>query len=263
MTQNDLDNGRLICLIGVAPTYPAEFVIFRIGQWTADAAARPEEEHMAIHATTRTARSTSWSSSAATGHGDEGQIVGGFSDVSGLGIEVKLLRVPQRQRARSTHVRKVAEHAQAPTTSPSSAALVGDRRLFDWLKGDARGRPSTAQTVTITLLDEAREPVATLSCLNAQPKKWVGPTLAAKGGGEVAMEELHLVARGHRVPVVPACRRPALTLGAPGRLSTQPDAPIRALHRRAHGRGALRRRRAARAVRPPLFDAPLGAAAVP
>jgi hypothetical protein len=28
MTQNDLDNDLLICLIGVAPTYPAEFVIF-------------------------------------------------------------------------------------------------------------------------------------------------------------------------------------------------------------------------------------------
>jgi hypothetical protein len=37
MTQNDIDNGRLICLIGVAPTKPAEFVIFRIGQFTADA----------------------------------------------------------------------------------------------------------------------------------------------------------------------------------------------------------------------------------
>lgn len=36
MTQNDLDNGRLVCLIGVAPLKPAEFVIFRIGQWTAD-----------------------------------------------------------------------------------------------------------------------------------------------------------------------------------------------------------------------------------
>ena len=36
MTQNDLDNGRLVCLIGVAPVRPAEFVIFRIGQWTAD-----------------------------------------------------------------------------------------------------------------------------------------------------------------------------------------------------------------------------------
>ncbi|MBX3081419.1 MAG: phage tail sheath family protein [Anaerolineae bacterium] len=37
MTQNDLDNGRLICLIGVAVIKPAEFVIFRIGQKTADA----------------------------------------------------------------------------------------------------------------------------------------------------------------------------------------------------------------------------------
>jgi phage tail sheath protein FI len=37
MTQNDLDNGRLVCLIGVAVVKPAEFVIFRIGQWTAAA----------------------------------------------------------------------------------------------------------------------------------------------------------------------------------------------------------------------------------
>jgi phage tail sheath protein FI len=36
MTQNDLDNGRLVCLIGVAVVKPAEFVIFRIGQMTAD-----------------------------------------------------------------------------------------------------------------------------------------------------------------------------------------------------------------------------------
>jgi hypothetical protein len=36
MTQNDIDNGRLVCLIGVAAIKPAEFVIFRIGQWTAD-----------------------------------------------------------------------------------------------------------------------------------------------------------------------------------------------------------------------------------
>jgi phage tail sheath protein FI len=35
MTQADLDNGRLVCLIGVAPLEPAEFVIFRIGQMTA------------------------------------------------------------------------------------------------------------------------------------------------------------------------------------------------------------------------------------
>jgi len=37
MTQNDLDNGRLIVEIGIAVVNPAEFVIFRIGQKTADA----------------------------------------------------------------------------------------------------------------------------------------------------------------------------------------------------------------------------------
>jgi transposase-like protein len=37
MTQDDLDNGRLICVIGVAPVKPAEFVIFRIAQRTAGA----------------------------------------------------------------------------------------------------------------------------------------------------------------------------------------------------------------------------------
>ncbi|SFB16089.1 hypothetical protein SAMN05216312_104119 [Cohnella sp. OV330] len=34
MTQDDIDNGRLICVIGVAPVKPAEFVIFRITQKT-------------------------------------------------------------------------------------------------------------------------------------------------------------------------------------------------------------------------------------
>ena len=33
LTQDDIDNGRLIVLIGVAPVKPAEFVIFRIAQW--------------------------------------------------------------------------------------------------------------------------------------------------------------------------------------------------------------------------------------
>lgn len=37
MTQDDIDNGRLICVIGVAPVKPAEFVIFRITQKTGDA----------------------------------------------------------------------------------------------------------------------------------------------------------------------------------------------------------------------------------
>jgi phage tail sheath protein FI len=37
MTQTDIDNGRLIVLVGVAPVKPAEFVIIRIGLFTARA----------------------------------------------------------------------------------------------------------------------------------------------------------------------------------------------------------------------------------
>jgi phage tail sheath protein FI len=33
MTQDDIDNGRLVMIIGVAPVFPAEFVIIQIGQW--------------------------------------------------------------------------------------------------------------------------------------------------------------------------------------------------------------------------------------
>jgi len=36
MTQDDIDNGRLICLVGIAPVKPAEFVIIRISQKTRD-----------------------------------------------------------------------------------------------------------------------------------------------------------------------------------------------------------------------------------
>ena len=34
MTEDDLQNGRLVCVVGVAPVFPAEFVIFRIQQKT-------------------------------------------------------------------------------------------------------------------------------------------------------------------------------------------------------------------------------------
>ena len=50
--------------------------------------------------------------------------------------------------------------------------------------------------MTISLLDEARNAVATWKLLFAQPKKWTGPTLAAKGGTDVAMEELVLCHQG-------------------------------------------------------------------
>ena len=35
MTQNDIDNGRIIVVVGFAPVQPAEFVVIRIALMTA------------------------------------------------------------------------------------------------------------------------------------------------------------------------------------------------------------------------------------
>ena len=125
------------------------------------------------------------------GDGAEDQVAAGFSDVSGLANEVHYVEYRNGNDPRND-VRKIA------TTNTTKdvvlkRGLIGDRRLFDWLKATREGRPDR-RTVTIVLLDEARVPVCEFVLQGAQPKKWVGPTLAAKGGGEVAMEELHLVA---------------------------------------------------------------------
>ena len=42
MSQDDIMNGRLICEVGIAPSRPAEFVIFRVTQFTSDAAGGGE-----------------------------------------------------------------------------------------------------------------------------------------------------------------------------------------------------------------------------
>lgn len=123
--------------------------------------------------------------------GGEDQIVGGFADVSGLGNEVKYSEY-RNGNDKENHVRKVGNTNTTDDVS-LKRGMIGDLRLFTWLK-ETREGAHEPQTVTITLLDEARAPVCSWILQSAQPKKWVGPTLAAKGGGEVAMEELQLVA---------------------------------------------------------------------
>jgi phage tail-like protein len=129
----------------------------------------------------------------AQGTGDLGTIVGGFSDVSGLGYEVKYSEYRNGNEKFNT-VRKIPNtHSLDEITL--KRGLMGSDDLFAWLK-TVRDGTADPRTVVITLLDEARNAVATWTLRNAQPKKWTGPTLAAKGGGEVAMEELHLVHEG-------------------------------------------------------------------
>ena len=127
------------------------------------------------------------------GAGDESSVVAGFSDVSGLGSEISYSEYRNGNEKPNT-VRKIAKTFKNDDIT-LKRGLIGSKDLFDWVKAVREG-DHDPRTVVITLLDEARQPVVTFKLLKAQPKKWVGPTLAAKGGGEVAMEELHLVHEG-------------------------------------------------------------------
>ncbi|HEX8980072.1 MAG TPA: phage tail protein [Parasulfuritortus sp.] len=124
------------------------------------------------------------------GTGDESSVIAGFSDASGLSQEINYSEYRNGNDKVNT-VRKVANTFKHEDVT-LKRGLIGATDLFQWVK-DVREGGDGRRTVTITVLDEARNPVAAFKLTNAQPKKWVGPTLAAKGGGEVAMEELHLV----------------------------------------------------------------------
>lgn len=127
------------------------------------------------------------------GDGSEGSIIGGFSDASGLGVDVNYSEYRNGSERFNT-VRKVPNTHKVDDVT-LKRGLVGSTDLFEWVKTVRDGTTDT-RPVTITLLDEARNQVAQWRLRNAQPKKWTGPTLAAKGGGEVAMEELSLVHEG-------------------------------------------------------------------
>lgn len=127
------------------------------------------------------------------GSGSPGEVIGGFSDVSGLATEIDYADY-RNGNDRVNTSRKIANvHKFDDVTL--KRGVVGSTDLFEWVGTVAAGTPDS-RDVDIILLDEERNIVATWHLLNAQPKKWSGPTLSAKGGTEAAMEEFVLVHEG-------------------------------------------------------------------
>jgi phage tail-like protein len=127
------------------------------------------------------------------GDGAEGSIIGGFSDVTGLGVDINYSEYRNGNEKFNTTRKIPNTHKLDDVTL--KRGIVGSDDLYSWIK-EVRDGAADARTVSVTLLDEARNAVITWRLRRAQPKKWAGPTLSAKGGGEVAMEELHLVHEG-------------------------------------------------------------------
>ncbi len=118
--------------------------------------------------------------------------LGGFSDVSGIGTENTVAEY-RNGNDPENHVRKVpGVHKVSDVTL--KRGIVNSADLMEWIEAVRRTGVVAQRTVTITLRDEASQPVQTWTLRGVVPLKYTGPTLAAKGGGDVAMEELVLSA---------------------------------------------------------------------
>ena len=128
---------------------------------------------------------------------DGGELFGGFSDVSGIGSEIKVAEYRNGDE-KENHVRKVpGTHTVSDTTL--KRGIVNSKTLWEWIQKTRSIGPAAQKTVTIQLLDEAHNPVQAWVLRGAIPMKYTGPTLAGKGGGEVAMEEVVLSAEAIEV----------------------------------------------------------------
>ena len=127
------------------------------------------------------------------GDGSEGEVTGGFSEVSGLNAEVAVAEY-RNGYAPVAYVTKIPGIHKAGDVT-LKRGVIGAQNLYDWLELARAGDLSAKRNVEIKLKAEnasSQTAVVTWKLFNAMPIKWTGPTLTAKGGTDVAMEELVL-----------------------------------------------------------------------
>lgn len=125
------------------------------------------------------------------GNSNAKAVEAGFQEVSGLGMEVTEAEY-RTGNDPENHVRKMNGIYKA-TDVTLKRGVIGVTDFFGWIKLVRDGDQNQRKTVKIELLDEAHAgTVVTWTLANAKPKSYKGPTLNAKGGTDVAIEELVL-----------------------------------------------------------------------
>lgn len=120
--------------------------------------------------------------------------VGGFSDVSGLMTELTVAEY-RNGNDKENHVQKIQGiHKVGDVTL--KRGVIDTKQVWEWIKESRTSGPAAKRQVRITLRDESGKDQQVWTLTNVLPLKWSGPTLAGKGGGDVAMEELVLSCEG-------------------------------------------------------------------
>ena len=128
-------------------------------------------------------------------------LLGGFSDVSGLSTEIHISEYRNGNESESA-VRKVPGSYKVGDVT-LKRGVVNTIPMFNWHLQTRKYGIAAQRDVVITMQDESGSPVQKWTLRRAVPMKYTGPTLAGKGGGEVAMEELVLSAEGFEVAPAP------------------------------------------------------------
>jgi phage tail-like protein len=122
----------------------------------------------------------------------EGILAGGFSECSGLQVEVEFEEY--RAGGQNEFIHRFAGATKYPPLILKHGLTQIDG-LWAWHQDVARGEKIQRRNGTIYLLDRKRIPVMWWDFREALPTKWTGPDLRADAGG-VAVESVELAHRG-------------------------------------------------------------------
>ncbi len=122
------------------------------------------------------------------GFGDSGSFQAGFQEISGLGNEITIAEY-RNGNEKANHVRKVAGMNKI-TDVTFKRGVTGSLQIYQWLLAIRTGSPQR-RSVRIELRDETgTKTVMSWKLFNAMIMKYTGPTLNAKGGTDLAIEEM-------------------------------------------------------------------------
>jgi phage tail-like protein len=120
--------------------------------------------------------------------GDATTTRGGFQEVTGMNIEVTSAEY-RAGNSPSNHPVKVNGVYKVGDVT-FKRGLIGATDLYDMIDKTRTGQNAVIPVVTVTLQDEAHQPVMTWKLLNARAIRYTAPPLNAKTGTDVAIEEL-------------------------------------------------------------------------
>jgi phage tail-like protein len=122
----------------------------------------------------------------------QGLVLGGFSEVTGLQVEIEV--EDYREGGLNSHLHRLAGPTRYPSNLVLRRGVTDGALLWEWQQEVIGGKPARRHG-SVALLDSVGEQAARWDFIAAYPVRWTGPELRASSA-DVAMEALELAHDG-------------------------------------------------------------------